>query len=111
MRDNEPEMSLEDLLENVKAMEAQIEDMKVPASRLHLAAALCICILKEEANLDCVKSPLVQVAAQGQLYRGRLLQCIRRGPGHDMIPELLHGPAGSAQAAARGARGPGGARA
>ena len=52
MRDNEPEMSLEDLLENVKAMEAQIEDMKVPASCLQLAAAPDICICLSESKAD-----------------------------------------------------------
>ena len=34
MRDNEPEMSLEDLLETIEAVKAQIKDMKVPASCL-----------------------------------------------------------------------------
>ena len=53
MRDNEPEMSLEDLLETVKAMEAQIEDMKVPASRLQPAAAPDICNCLRESKTDC----------------------------------------------------------
>ena len=64
MRDNEPEMSLEDLLENVKVMEAQIEELKVPASRLQPAAAPCTSIPAREGKTERGQSHLVEVAAK-----------------------------------------------
>ena len=59
MRDSEPEMSLDDLLENVKAMEAQIEDMKVPASRLQLAAAPATSAPVEEKAKETVPNHIL----------------------------------------------------
>ena len=50
MRDNEPEMSLEDLLESVENMKTQIKEMKVPASCLHLATAPGISIISKKAR-------------------------------------------------------------
>ena len=55
MRDNEPEMSLEDLLENVEVMKAQIKEMKVPASCLRLATAPGIFMTSREGRIDCGK--------------------------------------------------------